>query len=133
MADNGAPTLSPVAELPPIDALHTPFGPAFADVIGAAAGDGAPQVIPPTAVLVETGEGIAAAGWHNGKAVTRLYHHAAGNAWIALAGVGWKRLNPASESGAGAMAIIAAHAVDNGLTVNAYEGADGYIHQLYCW
>jgi hypothetical protein len=31
------------------------------------------------------------------------------------------------------MAIIASHAVDNGLTVNAYEGTDGYIHELYCW
>jgi hypothetical protein len=132
MADNGSPTLSPVTELAPLDGTETPTGATFAD--GAVAlGDGSPALIPPTAVLTQTSDAVTAAGWHNAKAVTRLYHNAPGNAWIALAGIGWRRLNPANESAAGAMAIIASHAVDNGLTVNAYEGTDGYIHELYCW
>jgi hypothetical protein len=94
----------------------------------------APVLTPPTAMAGLGGEEeVAAAGWHSGKAITRTYHSGANNSWIALAGVGWRRISPANESACGAMTIIAAHAVDNGRNVNAYEGDDGHIHQLYCW
>lgn len=136
MTDTQAPTTTPPTTATSADeaAGDGPTEPPVAE--GAAAGSGAterPAQTPPTAASAGEDEAITAATWHTGKTITRLYHAGPNNAWIALSGVGWKRLHAANDASVGAMCIIASHARDNGTTVNAYEAADGQIHQLYAW
>lgn len=96
---------------------------------------GMPTLAPPdpAGLNKESDSGITAAAWHNNKLVTRVFHGGQNNIWIALEGVGWRRLNSANESAAGAMSLIASHAVDNALTVRAHESDAGLIDEIYCF
>jgi len=96
---------------------------------------GKPTLAPPdpTGVSTQSDSGITAAIWHNNKLVTRVFHGGQNNIWIALEGVGWRKLNSANESAAGAMSLIASHAVDNALTVRAHESDAGLIDEIYCF
>ncbi|TKG69908.1 hypothetical protein [Prauserella endophytica] len=70
-------------------------------------------------------------GWVTGRAVLNLWS-ASGSpgVWIAVQGVGWKRLSPASESGHSHLTLLALLAKNYRLPVSYHEDARGEIDQL---
>jgi hypothetical protein len=74
------------------------------------------------------------AGWRYNKKITALWAHGPSNrnAWVYIAGMGWRKLWSASDSQLEIMMIMAAHAKDNDRPVNFYE-QDGKIKILYVW
>jgi hypothetical protein len=119
-----APTQEPPAqailtsELRPVD-LPAPLSAAMA------------QDAPRDDVL-QAAESVTA--WVNSQKVTMLWGVAQNrNSWMAIAGVGWKRLSNATDSGVMALTILAAHARQSQTTVNYREEADGMVHEMYVW
>lgn len=93
----------------------------------------APNLTPPSQRAVQ-GSADAVAAWHNAKKITALWtNDAALSAWIAIDGLGWKRLSTAQESAHVTMALLAAHAEQTGATVNVRIEADDMVHEIYVW
>jgi hypothetical protein len=94
---------------------------------------GGPAFAPPMEARKEgITEGVAA--WHTNKKVTACWSDASNrNAWIALDGMGWKKLSNANDSAIVSMAMLGAHAEQTGVNVNARIEDDGMIHELYVW
>jgi len=77
-------------------------------------------------------QAVAAAGWSYNQAITHLFSYdTAVGVWVFVNNIGWKRLSPASESGATAMTVIATMATHDNLPVNYHEDAAGLIDQMY--
>jgi hypothetical protein len=96
---------------------------------GSASASTAPSLRPTT-----TAAGAVTATWQSNAHVSGMWSiNQDRNAWVYLDTVGWRRLSDASESGLVAMNMIAAHAYQQGVTSNLYEGDDGRIAQLYVW
>lgn len=90
-----------------------------------------PKLEPPTAGA-RGSEGVTA--WQSDKRIVALFSSAdPRNVWVAVGGVGWKRLFNANDSALEAMAIIVAHAKQLNSPVNYREEADGLIHEVYAW
>jgi hypothetical protein len=98
-------------------------------VAGSASASTAPSLRPAT-----TAAGAVTATWQSNVHVAGMWSiNQDRNAWVYLDTVGWRKLSDASESGAVAMNMIAAHAYQMGSTSSLYEGDDGRIEQLYVW
>ncbi|MCU0834904.1 MAG: hypothetical protein MUC77_10825 [Chromatiaceae bacterium] len=54
------------------------------------------------------------------------------NAWVGIAGVGWRRLDGRCDSALVALTMLAAHAREQGARVS-YREQDGVIQELYVW
>src|SRR2546423_9373857 len=92
------------------------------------AGDAAPSIRPPDGV----GAGITA--WLNNKRITGLWTiNQNRNSWVAVDGVGWKRLANNSDSAIVALTTLGSHAREKNSVVNYREEADGMIHEMYVW
>ncbi len=94
----------------------------------------APTMIPPSEQeeFASSADGIAA--WHNNQKITGLWSNRSnGNSYIAIAGMGWKRLSPANDSALVNLTMLAAHAAQINANVNIRIEADGMVHELYVW
>lgn len=97
----------------------------------AANSDAMPTLEPPQTNGARA-DGVGA--WVSGKTVNALWGiNQNRNTWVSIAGVGWKRLGTASDSGIMALAMLMAHAKQNQVTINYREEADGLIHEVYVW
>ena len=91
----------------------------------------APTESPPTAVGEER-EGFGAV-WHNNKKITGLWtSNQNRNSWFYVEGVGWKKIADNSDTAVVALTILASHALQTGVNVNALEDA-GKVTQIYAW
>ena len=91
---------------------------------------GAPALAPPAAALAE--EGVTA--WLSDKRVSGLWSiDEVRNSWVAITGVGWKKLHNTSDSALTALTMLGAHARQMSCRVDYREEADGMIHEMYVW
>ena len=97
-----------------------------------AAAAGAPQLNPP-----ETEEGgvtaYEAVVWNTDKRVNALYTtlHAR-NAWMSIAGIGWKKLSTSNDSSCEAMTQLAAHCREKNCRIDFSE-ENGLVNEIYVW
>jgi len=78
-------------------------------------------------------DAYGATTWHNGKKITALWSIDQNrNAWIYVAGLGWKKLADNSDSAVVALTALATHAKRTGATANLREDG-GKITQIYVW
>jgi hypothetical protein len=96
------------------------------------------RVISPT--LVPPGEHEAAAAeraateWLSDKKIEALWSDSTNcNSWIAIPGLGWKKLFSGNESALVNMTLMAAHAEQTNASVNIRVEADGMVHEIYVW
>ncbi len=94
-------------------------------------GSGAePSISPPEQAA--TSGGITA--WQGDKRISALWTiNQDRNAWVAVTGIGWKRLATASASGLVALNMLGAHARQTNSRVDYRDEADGMIHEMYIW
>jgi hypothetical protein len=75
--------------------------------------------------------------WQNGKKITALWtNHQNVNAWVRVAGLGWRKLTNPDDDVTNAMLIMAAHAKADNRFVDFEEvGSGGFIEirQIYVW
>lgn len=91
-------------------------------------GDAAPSINPPESNI----QGITA--WQNNKRINALWtKNQNRNAWVAVTGVGWKKLANNSDTAIVALNMLGAHAKQTGAQVNYRDEADGMIHEMYVW
>jgi len=95
--------------------------------------DGAAEpTMQPPGTLQAAGAAIGA-GWLSGKKVTALWANLwVRNAWAHLDGVGWKKLADANDNATASLTMLASAARQAG-TVNALEGADAKLGEIYLW
>jgi hypothetical protein len=55
------------------------------------------------------------------------------NSWVGIAGIGWKKLSTASESGIVALTMLASTAKEKNSLVYYREERDARIHEFYVW
>ena len=55
------------------------------------------------------------------------------NAWVSIAGVGWKKLSTATDSSLVAMTMLGSSARHTQSRFDYREEADGMIHEVYLW
>lgn len=94
---------------------------------------GEPTEAPPLALQATAGEASITAWQNNKKAVALWANASPRNSWVSLAGLGWKKINPANDSSNLALTMLASHAELTNATVNARIEADGTIHEMYIW
>ena len=93
------------------------------------AGDSAPSIRPP-----EEGFGAGITTWLNNKRITGLWTiNQNRNSWVAVDGVGWKKLANNSDSAIVALTVLGSHAREKNSVVNYRDEADGMIHEMYVW
>ena len=92
-------------------------------------GDAAPSLRPP-----EEGAGAGITAWLNNKRITGLWTiNQNRNSWVAVDGVGWKKLVNNSDSAIVALTVLGSHAREKNSVVNYREEADGMIREMYVW
>lgn len=75
----------------------------------------------------------AGGAWHVNKKITHLWSiNQNRNSWVAVSGLGWKRLSPASDSINTTLTMLAAHAKQGNRTVKLREES-ALIVELYVW
>ena len=78
-------------------------------------------------------DAFGAAFWHRNKKITGLWSiNQNCNSWIAIHGIGWRRLASNSTSAVVALTMLASHAKQLGRNVNCLEDG-GRITQIYVW
>lgn len=96
----------------------------------AASGQSTPTLEPPVASLGE--EEVAV--WLNDKRISMVWSISENrNVFVAVTGVGWKKLANNSDSAIVALNIMACNARQMNSSVNYREEADGMIHEMYVW
>lgn len=91
----------------------------------------APQLNPPE--REEAVSAYEAAVWNSDKRVNGLYttFHPR-NSWMSIAGIGWKKLNTASDSVCEAMTMLAAHCREKNCRIDFSE-ENGLVNEIYVW
>lgn len=113
----GAPTMD----------VSSLLGTAVADLLNR------PSMSPPNEIDIQDQE-VGLTAWHNGKKITATWTNSSTrNAYVAIEGLGWKRLSDANDSSHLSMVMMAAHAEQTGATVNVQIGNDQEVHQIYVW
>lgn len=98
----------------------------------AVAVDATPTLEPPPSAT--TGGNAGASLWRNDQRVSALWiNNANRNSWVAVVGVGWKKLANTSDSSVIALSILAAHAKQMQSNFTCREEADGMIYEIYDW
>lgn len=100
----------------------------------AAQAAGQPTMDPPPTSGAAAGA-QAVGTWNSNKKITALWSmNQNRNVWVAIDGVGWKKLSTASDSATEALGIISAVAKQTQSPYVSYrEEADGMIHEMYVW
>ena len=88
-----------------------------------------PQEMPPALT-----EGFGAGGvWHNGKKITALWSiNQNRNSWVAVSGLGWKKLANNSDTAVVALTMLGAHAKQGNRNANLREESS-QIREMYVW
>jgi hypothetical protein len=90
----------------------------------------APVLEPP--VAAKSQEAVGA--WLNDKRVNATWCiNQNRNAYVAIVGVGWKKLANNSDSAIVALNMLGTHARQMNSPMNYREEADGMIHEMYVW
>jgi len=129
-ADAQRPSLEP--EAPPASPRLEPAAPPAVPAIDSAPpiNERIAQAMPALSLDRPGGGGSR---WEQGRRVTALWSvDQERNAWVGIAGVGWRRLDGASDSALVALTMLAAHAREQGAGVS-YREQDGVIQELYVW
>ena len=96
----------------------------------AASGASAPVLEPPVAVKSQEVMGA----WLNDKRISGTWCiNQNRNVYVAITGVGWKKLANNSDSAIVALTMLGAHARQMNSPLNYREEADGMIHEMYVW
>lgn len=96
----------------------------------AASGTSAPTQEPPLAAKGEE----AVATWLNDKRISATWSiNQNRNVYVAVTGVGWKKLAGNSDSAIVALTMLSTHARQMNSPVNYREEADGMIYEMYVW
>jgi len=110
---------------------------AAAGTIETAQAAGTPTVQPPGTVApaMLTAAVTAITGtWQVDKRVTALWcNQSPRNAWLHIAGVGWRKLSPTQDSSVISMAAIGSTARQSNARVDYVEETDGTISQIVMW
>lgn len=95
---------------------------------------GQPTMNPPQSSGA-TASAQAVGTWNSNKKITALWSiNQNRNVWVAVDGVGWKKLSTASDSATEALGIISAVAKQTQSPYVSYrDEADGLIHEMYVW
>ena len=135
MTDTTKPT-----HLPPLDAVVSGASGASAPSLQgpppatggmAVANSGPTLVAPPSAVGADGG--VTASTWRSGQVTATWSIDEVRNAWIQVAGVGWKKLYNGRDGAFTALAILAAQAHQTGRVIQFREEADGMVYEIYLW
>ena len=87
----------------------------------------------PPELINDEDEGFGATAWHSSKKVTLLWSKNQNrNSWIAIEGVGWRRLANNSDTGVVALTMLAAHAKQLNRITSLKEDS-GQIKEIYVW
>ena len=93
---------------------------------------GESQATPSLPISGGVAQGVGA--WQNNKKVDALWTiNQDRNAWVGIAGIGWKKLAGPNETALSAMTMLVAHARATGSIVNYRDEADNLIHEVYVW
>lgn len=96
---------------------------------------GGPESAPPAeanASGVASEQGFTA--WHNSVKISSLWCNAsARNAWVAVQGIGWRRINPANDSSFVSMNTMLSHARHTNANCKLRIESDKLIHEVYVW
>ena len=85
---------------------------------------------PPEAAVAE---GVTAT-WRNDVKIDALWSiDETRNAWVRVAGLGWRRIYNGKDGAFQALTTIASQARQTNRTVNLREEADGMIYEIYLW
>lgn len=99
-----------------------------ASTLGVTLGATAPSALPPEAAL----GGVMA--WLTEKRINALWAiNENRNAWVGIAGVGWRKLANNSDTAIVALTLLAAHARNTQTRVDYREEAGPMIHEMYVW
>jgi hypothetical protein len=91
-------------------------------------GDAAPSLPAIAGVFA----GVSA--WQNNKRITALWSiNQNRNSWVAVEGIGWKKLVNNSDSAIVALTMLSSHAREKRSVVNYREESDGMIYEMYVW
>ena len=72
--------------------------------------------------------------WQRGKRVTAVWSKNENrNSWVAIVGVGWKKLSDASDSANIALTVLTSQALQTTANIDYREETDGMIHEIYVW
>lgn len=94
--------------------------------------EGSPQAAPPQAVTAATETTVTA--WHDNQKVTAMWANAfPRNAWAAVQGLGWRKINPANDSSHASMVALLTMAEQTGASCRLRIEADNLIHEVYVW
>jgi hypothetical protein len=116
------------SQTPPAGAGISISGEASVPPPPAGMSDAAPSLPVATAGVA----GVSA--WQNNKRITGLWSiNQNRNSWVAVDGVGWKKLVNNSDSAIVALTMLSSHAREKGSTVNYREESDGMIYEMYVW
>jgi hypothetical protein len=110
---------------------------AAASTVETAQAAGTPTVQPPgtAAPATVTAAVTAITGtWQLDKRITALWcNQSPRNAWLHVAGIGWRKLSPTQDSSVISMAAIGSTARQTNARVDYVEEADGMISQIVMW
>jgi hypothetical protein len=108
----------------------------LADVLEAEAEiEGRPTLDPTSIAGVQAAAVGAVTGtWRTGVTVTALWSiNEIRNAWMHVAGLGWRKLYNGRDGSFRALVTLAAHARQTGRPINFREEADGMVYEIYSW
>ena len=93
----------------------------------------APSMLPPAAAVAGVAE-AAAALWRNNVRIDGLWSiDETRNAWVSVAGVGWRKIYNGRDGAFQALVSLLSQARQTNRTVNLREEADGMIYEVYLW
>jgi hypothetical protein len=91
-------------------------------------GDAAPSL------PAKAGVSAGVSAWQSNKRITALWSiNQNRNSWVAVDGIGWKKLVNNSDSAIVALTMLSSHAREKGSVVNYREESDGMIYEMYVW
>jgi hypothetical protein len=78
--------------------------------------------------------GAVTGTWRTGVTVNALWSiNEVRNAWMHVAGLGWRKLYNGRDGSFRALVALAAHARQTGRPINFREEADGMVYEIYAW
>jgi hypothetical protein len=78
--------------------------------------------------------GAVTATWRTGVTITALWSiNELRNAWMHVAGLGWRKLYNGRDAAFTQLVTLASHARQTGRQVSFREEADGMVYEIYVW
>jgi hypothetical protein len=102
-------------------------------VAEAAVADSGPALDRPPTAAAAAGDQAVAATWLSGQVTALWSIDEVRNAWMLVAGVGWKKIYNGRDGAFQALVAIASQARQTGRSINFREEADGMVYEIYLW